>query len=139
MKGTMQMPWTITNYPVSMKNLDTDVRDKAVDIANALLNEGYEEGRAIPIAIASAKKWGETHDTDDRATHQLHVVPHPQGWAVRRVNAERASFVFPDRDEAQQKATEMAEDEDGSVLIHDASGQIEAHIVPVHASISDDE
>jgi hypothetical protein len=130
MKGTTPMPWTTTNYPMSMKNLDTDVREKAVEIANALLNEGYEDGRAIPIAIATAKKWAENHDPDDLAIHQLHVVPHPQGWAVRRVNAERASFVFPDRDEAQQKATEMAEDENGSVVIHDANGQIEAHLVP---------
>jgi uncharacterized protein YdaT len=128
------MPWTTTQYPVSMKNLDSDVRDKAVSIANALLNEGYDEGRAIPIAIATAKKWGENHDPDDYAIHQLHVVPHPQGWAVRRVNAERASFVFSNRDDAQQKATEMAVDEDGSVVIHNDSGQIEAHVVPTESN-----
>ena len=128
------MPWTNGNYPVSMKNLDSDVRTKAVEIANALLHEGYEEGRAIAIATATAKKWAENHDPDDRAIHQLHVVPHPQGWAVRRVNAERASFVFADRDAAQEKATEMAADESGSVIIHDENGQIEAHIVPTESS-----
>lgn len=128
------MPWTTSDYPVSMKNLDSDVRDKAIEIANALLHEGYDEGRAIPIAISAAKKWAENHDSDVRAIHQLHVVPHPEGWAVRRVNAERASFVFADRDAAQQKATEMAADETGSVIIHDANGHIEAHIVPTESS-----
>jgi hypothetical protein len=131
----MQMPWTTTDYPVSMKNLDSKVRDKAVEIANALLEEGYEEGRAIPIAIATAKKWADNDDSDDRAIHQLHVVPHPQGWAVRRVAAERASFVFEDREAAQQKAMEMAEDENGTVVIHDENGQIEAHVVPTESSI----
>ncbi|MGN6667434.1 MAG: hypothetical protein ACTHKH_10790 [Trinickia sp.] len=33
------------------------VRDKAIDIANALLGEGMPEGKAIRIAIAQAKRW----------------------------------------------------------------------------------
>ncbi|SDD31164.1 hypothetical protein SAMN02799630_02741 [Paenibacillus sp. UNCCL117] len=44
-----------------MKNLDTRVRNKAVEIANALLEDGYEEGRAIAIATAQAKEWNENH------------------------------------------------------------------------------
>jgi len=34
------------------------VREKAIEIANALLAEGIEEGKAIRIAIAKAKEWG---------------------------------------------------------------------------------
>ncbi len=33
------------------------VRAKAIEIANALLAEGYDEGKAIRIAIATAKEW----------------------------------------------------------------------------------
>ena len=51
------MPWTATRYPVSMKRLLPVVREKAIDIANALLAEGMDEGRAIRIAIAKAKAW----------------------------------------------------------------------------------
>lgn len=51
------MPWTATRYPASMQNLPEVVRDKAIEIANALLAEGYEEGRAIRIGIAKAKEW----------------------------------------------------------------------------------
>ncbi len=51
------MPWTKDNYPDSMKNLDPKVRDKAIDIANALLKEkDMDEGRAIAIAMSQAKK-----------------------------------------------------------------------------------
>ncbi|MFJ7753911.1 hypothetical protein ACQKGI_03980 [Peribacillus muralis] len=50
------MPWNKNDYPDSMKNLDKDVRGKAIEIANALLEEGYEDGKAIPIAIDRAKK-----------------------------------------------------------------------------------
>ena len=51
------MPWNQFHYPASMKNLAPEVRDKAIEIANALLAEGMEEGRTIRIAIAKAKQW----------------------------------------------------------------------------------
>lgn len=51
------MPWTKQNYPDSMKNLMAPVRNKAIDIANALLRDGREEGSAIAIATAQAEKW----------------------------------------------------------------------------------
>lgn len=49
------MPWTKKDYPNSLKNFMAPVRNKAIDIANALLAEGTEEQRAIAIAIATAK------------------------------------------------------------------------------------
>ena len=45
-------------YPTSMQYMDAPIRDKAFDIFNALLDEGYEDDQAIPIAIAQAKKMG---------------------------------------------------------------------------------
>jgi uncharacterized protein YdaT len=57
------MPWTKTDYPDSMKNLDKKVREKAIEIANALVSEEkMEDGRAIPIAISKAKEWAEKKD-----------------------------------------------------------------------------
>ncbi|PSF37919.1 hypothetical protein C7H19_08055 [Aphanothece hegewaldii CCALA 016] len=53
------MPWSYTDYPISLKNLTPEVRDKAIDIANALLEEGYDEGRSIAIATAQAEEWAE--------------------------------------------------------------------------------
>ena len=55
------MPWTWQRYPDSMKNLPVRIRHKAIEVANALLQDGYEESRAIPIAIAQAKEWHENH------------------------------------------------------------------------------
>ena len=49
------MPWNKDDYPDSMKNLETDVREKAIEIANALLEDNYEEGRAISIATSQAR------------------------------------------------------------------------------------
>ena len=52
------MPWNEHRYPNSMKNLLPRVRSKAIDIVNALLEEGYDEGRCIRIVIWRAKRWG---------------------------------------------------------------------------------
>ena len=56
------MPWSDTYYPRSMRNLPLEVRRKAIEIANALLEAGYDEGKAIRIAIAKAKEWAESHE-----------------------------------------------------------------------------
>ena len=45
-----------------MTHLSPVARAKAVEIANALLAEGYGEGRAIRIAIAQAKRWAHNHE-----------------------------------------------------------------------------
>jgi len=55
------MPWSESYFPVSMKNLPLPVREKAIEIANALLAEGMEEGMAIRVAIAKAKQWAHVH------------------------------------------------------------------------------
>lgn len=51
------MPWDSLRYPVSMRHLSEAARAKAIAIANALLAEGLDEGKAIRIAIAKAEEW----------------------------------------------------------------------------------
>lgn len=125
------MPWTYDDYPNSMKNLDRVVREKAIDIANALLEDGYPDDRAIPIGIAQAKKWAEG-DNDKHKSDNLHVVPHPQGWAVRRANGKRVSVIMNTQEAAQARALAMAEAEQVDVILHRADGQIKDHISPAH-------
>jgi len=63
------MPWNEFNYPISMKNLPFEVRNKAIEIANALFEEGkMDEGLIIAIAIKKAKDWARKRgiDTDER-------------------------------------------------------------------------
>lgn len=62
------MPWTLTYYPVSMKNLSPQLREKAIEIANALLAEGMDEGKAIRVAIAKAKEWARHHSGESSGT-----------------------------------------------------------------------
>lgn len=59
------MPWSMKDYPQSLKNLEEPVKKKAIEIANAMVDEGYEEGRAIPIATSQAKEWKENASKED--------------------------------------------------------------------------
>jgi uncharacterized protein YdaT len=51
------MPWTERDFPPAMNRLDPVTRAKAIEIANALLREGHDEGFAIRVAIARAHQW----------------------------------------------------------------------------------
>jgi uncharacterized protein YdaT len=53
------MPWTTNRYPKSMEHLPEITRLKAIEIANALLADDMEEGKAIRIAIVKAREWAE--------------------------------------------------------------------------------
>jgi uncharacterized protein YdaT len=61
------MPWTLARHPPAMQHLPPVVRAKAIEIANAMLADGYEEGQAIRMAIAAAKRWAGASDDQRRA------------------------------------------------------------------------
>jgi len=56
------MPWNEAYDPPSMRNRSLEIRLKAIEIANALLEEGYDEGKAIRMAIAKAREWAERRE-----------------------------------------------------------------------------
>jgi hypothetical protein len=51
-----------------------------------------------------------------------HVVPHENGWAVRREGGDRASAVTPTKEEAVDRGRELAQRENGSLVIHRENG-----------------
>lgn len=50
------MPWYNGDFPPSYKNQPVKLRNKAVEIANALLEEGAEEGIAIATGLKRARE-----------------------------------------------------------------------------------
>lgn len=136
------MPWTYDDYPASMKNLTPQVRHKAIDMANAMLEEGYQEGRAIAIATAQAEKWAQRRDkpiTQDESgkTGQalappspeenqppLHVVLNPseERWVVRQDKKRVAQA--KEKGDVLHKAREQAQVQRNVVYIHDEQGNV---------------
>ncbi|MBP1948525.1 DUF2188 domain-containing protein [Virgibacillus litoralis] len=144
------MPWTLNDYPSSMKNLNHVTKKKAIDIANSMIDEGYEEGQAIPIAMEQAKEWRQNAHQDEidsyekygktierseegkkyesnpeRLEEAEHVVAHNNGWAVKSSNAQRASDVFDNKNDAIERAREIAKNKGTSLKIYKQDGSIQ--------------
>ncbi|UOQ49297.1 DUF2188 domain-containing protein [Gracilibacillus caseinilyticus] len=144
------MPWDTNDYPSSLKNLDTAVRKKAIDMANAMLDEGYPEDRAIPIATEQAKEWYEnatreeinkminssdqqlrSHDNKTQSNRPelldkgQHVVPHEDQWAVMTQDAKEPANVYQYKQDAIDRAKEIAKNKDTQVTIHRQDGSIQ--------------
>ncbi|SDF63577.1 hypothetical protein SAMN04487996_111336 [Dyadobacter soli] len=53
------MPWQNGDHPQSYKNQPMKIREKAVEIANALLEDGTQEGIAIATGLKMARAFFE--------------------------------------------------------------------------------
>lgn len=146
------MPWNMKDFPASMKNLDKLTRKKAIDIANALLDEGYPDSRAIPIAIDQAKEWYENaseserrtfekeknpsksdkHDTNPRAGRLLDsdvIVEYAEEqWIVKSKGAKKASNHFDTKKEAIEKGKQVAQNKESTLVIYKKDGTKEKEI-----------
>lgn len=143
------MPWDSKDYPSSLKNLNRATRKKAIDIANAMVKEGYEESRAIPIATSQAEKWYEnanekeikqieraddeklkTHKANSSARPKLmdkgeHVLAHKDGWAVQAEGAKKPSNVYKEKKEAISRAREIAKNKGTHLIVHTKDGNVQ--------------
>ena len=136
------MPWTRSDYPNAMKNLPKQVREKAVDIANALLEEKQmEEGIVIATAISRAKDWaanrGKKVDNpgisriSDVKKHgeDRYVIPYEdRKWAIKVEGNEEVEKVFPHKKEAIVQARKEAKEANASLTIQKRSGKLEKRI-----------
>lgn len=113
------MSWSNNDYPDAMKNLDADVRRKAIEVANSLLEDGYDEGRAIAIAIDTAKGVTKTSDV------VYHIVTHEKGWAVKREGADQPSNVYSTKEEALNRGDELLENYNATLKVHRQDGTLE--------------
>ena len=58
------MFWSQTNYPKPMNMLPNEVRPKAIEIANALLQKGAQEDKAVRLGMATASHWSHLYPAD---------------------------------------------------------------------------
>jgi len=136
------MPWTNRTYPVSMKNLPKAVREKAIEIANALLEEKrMNEGIAIATAISRAKDWAanrgkETESKSGSRTTDVkkhgedrYVIPYKEHtWAVKKEGAARVEKSFDNKQEAVQAARKKAREANASITIQTRTGKVQQRV-----------
>ncbi|MGK0551157.1 DUF2188 domain-containing protein [Enterococcus faecalis] len=143
------MPWDLNDYPASFKNFDPPLKKKAIDIANALLAEGYPDERAIPIAISQAKKWeAEASDQEKQAfkkqappkksdhhsekkinkdllDNDVMVYFDADAWQVKTKGAKQASASFDTKQAAAKRAHEIAANKQSKVVLYKKDGSPE--------------
>jgi uncharacterized protein YdaT len=115
------MPWSKNDYPASWKNLSSDVRDKAIEIGNALLREGYDDGRAIAIATDRAEKYV---DGDSKDKAEYHVHANDDGWALKKEGSDKAIYTEDTKEDLLDKAKPYVNDHDGILVIHNGDGEV---------------
>lgn len=124
------MPWTLDDYPNTWKNLDKLERKKAIDIGNAMLKDGYDEGTLIPIATKQAEEWYKnaskeeldelknknitSHQKDKDVRPELNendveVYKEDNEWKVRTHGAKQAADSYDKKEEAVKRANEIAD------------------------------
>lgn len=54
----------------------------------------------------------------------IHVVPHAEGWAVKREGSSRASGVHPTQTEALSRGRDMAKQDKVELVTHGKDGRI---------------
>lgn len=134
------MAYTMNDYPDSLKNLERLERRKAIDIINAMLEDGYDENRAIPIGTEQAQEWYKNaseddlkklenkdlqkHDDDDDSRgpelidNDVEVYFEEDEWKVKTVGAKKASVTFDKKKDAEKRAKEIADNRGTKVKVH---------------------
>lgn len=136
------MPWDLKDYPSSFKNFAPLLKKKTIEIANALVSEGYPEDRAIPIAISKAKKWLDEATATEKAALKKEANPkktdqhsdkkmnadlldndvlvyyRENQWYVQIKNAEKATASFDTKEHALKRAKEIAENKHSKVVAY---------------------
>lgn len=133
------MAYTKDDYPASMKNLNEYVRLKAIDITNAMVEDGYDEENAIPIAISQAKEWYEDASNIEKSKlKDKDLTDHKKSksnsarlqdrdviveydhedkvWKVKSKGAKQADSTFKTKKEAEDRAKEIADNRDSKVI-----------------------
>lgn len=121
------MPWNYDDYPPSMNHMEPHIREKAIDIGNALMEQGYTVATAVPIAITQARRWAEG-DEGKIYDRNYHVVPHAWGWAVQRATGGHALVVVETEGQARNYAIQYALTDNVDVIVHDKDSNCELYI-----------
>ncbi|MET1030965.1 DUF2188 domain-containing protein [Domibacillus tundrae] len=113
------MPWSKNDYPDSMKNLPDHVRNKAIEIANALLDDGYKEGRSIAIAIDRARS---SEGQNDEGRPHYEIKHKNDQWILQKENGKRAILSKETKQSLLSEAKEYVKEHEGILTIYQENG-----------------
>lgn len=122
------MSYTKIKYPASFGVLKSDLRTKAIEIANTLLIEGLDQKTSETIALANSREIARTHNSTTNAhiaDCAIHIIPHPGGWAIVSQDVTKIFAVFESKKEATIKGRSYAKCVKFKLFVHSDEGYIE--------------
>jgi hypothetical protein len=118
---------TRQNLPASFRLLRQDLQNKAIITANRLLEAGYPISIAELIAYSSAKfspNDSQENKMGANRKNNLHLIPHPKGWALIPGDASSFYFIIGSKRDALFKARILAKNDKLKLYIHSPAGNI---------------
>lgn len=116
------MVWSKNDFPDAFKNLDEKIRDKAIEIANALVKEGQETQKSIAIAISNAKDKIKT----DNTKNNYHLIPFSDGWAIKRELTDEPLSTHKTKDDALEAGKKTIKNNNSKLYIHREDGTFQS-------------
>ncbi|HEY8401429.1 MAG TPA: DUF2188 domain-containing protein [Cytophagaceae bacterium] len=114
-----------TQYPSSFELLRSEVRVKAISIANELICKEFNKEVAYAVAFFNARQWANYHFNNNlshRENTSVHLIPHPQGWALTSEDGTVVYFMETVVGEAISKARSFAKNHKVKMFIHTEEG-----------------
>lgn len=117
---------TTQDYPPEMAHLAPDIRARAVKLLHELVEEGYPEVQAIPLALRRVAANHQTEANGDVAATEAekYVTPHEEGWAVVSPTGEHQTSLYETKEEALARARELARKEHSRIRLEDGDERV---------------
>jgi ferritin-like metal-binding protein YciE/uncharacterized protein YdaT len=121
------MRWRLTEIPESIQDLQQEVRNRALNIAEQLVSQGQDRAKALREAIGRAQSMGKAQDAMDNVPpeREFHVLPSDGQWVLRNEADAKTEYNFESKKQAVEEGVERVEKIKGNLYVHDAQGRFE--------------
>lgn len=122
------MKYSKSEYPEKMKKLPANVRNKAIEILNAMLiaDTKLDLKYATALSIKRAKDWvnkNKKHTSHSAAKY--YVIPYKSGWGVKSDLKSPVTYFFNRLDRTIEAARYMAFKNHADLVITRKNGKVE--------------
>ncbi|MCC6619709.1 MAG: DUF2188 domain-containing protein [Deltaproteobacteria bacterium] len=108
----------------ALKNLTEDVRQKALEFADALGARGPRPTTVLGTAVTLAQEWKSGRLPAKQGGPAVLVQPRNGRWIIRRADSEHATHTFVVREDAVRRAQEVARRQGTACLVFGPGGTL---------------
>ena len=109
------------NLPDEMRDMTDEMRQKVTETSDSLMKFGYKAPIAATMAVERVRSWSNLSDE----ALPYHVIPHGDGWAVVKADADKAIVLTETKQEAIDQGREIARNQKGKLVIHGEDGMVQ--------------